>query len=63
MQSLGKLKRAISKMSTPKNESPRVGVKPCNMLARGVVPAPSKSMLDLKWVVLTDDIIGKHRFR
>ena len=58
MQSLSKLKRAISKMSTPKNEVRQVAVKPCNVLARGAIPTPNKPLLDLKWVVLTDDRIG-----
>ena len=58
MQSLSKLKRTICKMSSPKSEAPHVVVKPCNMVARQLVPAPSKQMVDLKWVVLTDDRIG-----
>ena len=58
MQSLSKLKRTICKMSSPKNDSPHVVVKPCNMVARQSVPAPNKQLVDLKWVVLTDDRIG-----
>ena len=63
MQSLSKLKRTISKMSSPKNDAPHVVVKPCNMVARPSVPAPNKQVVDLKWVVLTDDRIGELTFQ